>query len=483
MALLQRLDDARERVDGLVGDTLDRLVVSHHRRRLARHHRLGALDPPAGGWAAGPPPPRAGNSLELFVDGSEALPAIADAIEGARSHVHLAGWHFSPELRLREGGPTVRELLAETAERVDVRVLAWAGAPLPLFHPSRKEVREGRERMVAGTGIRYALDARERPMHCHHEKLVLVDGEVAFVGGIDLSLLGGDRFDRPDHPARGKLGWHDASSRIRGPAVADVADHYALRWQAVTGEELPPTSSPAPAGELELQVVRTVPNGIYPRLPRGDFGILESYVRALRSAERLVYLESQFLWSPELVAILVEKLRNPPHDDFRLVVLLPSQAKNGQEDTRGQLGVLAEADAGAGRFLPCTLWQCGDRADQVYVHAKIGIVDDRWLTIGSANLNEHSLFNDTEMNVVAHDEATARALRLRLWAEHLQCDPAELEGNPTQLVDERWRPLAEAELERYRKGESTPYKLRLLPHVSRRAKGALGPINGLLVDG
>jgi phosphatidylserine/phosphatidylglycerophosphate/cardiolipin synthase-like enzyme len=483
MAFLHRLDDARERVDGLIGDALDQTVIAHHRRRLTRHGQLSALDAPAGGWAAGPPPPRAGNSLELYVDGSEALPAIAKAIEGARSHVHLAGWHFSPDLRLGDHGPTVRELLAEAAERVDVRVLAWAGAPLPLFHPSRKEVREGRDRLIAGTRITYALDSRERPMHCHHEKLVLVDGDVAFVGGIDLSLLGGDRYDCSDHPARGTLGWHDASSRIRGPAVADVAAHYALRWQAVTGEELPLREPPVPAGELELQVVRTVPNGVYPRLPRGDFGILESYVRALRSAERLVYLESQFLWSPELVAILVEKLKQPPHDDFRLVVLLPSQAKNGQEDTRGQLGVLAEADAGAGRFLPCTLWQQGDEARPVYVHAKIAIVDDRWLTIGSANLNEHSLFNDTEMNVVCHDESTARALRLRLWSEHLQCDASELEGDPTPIVDERWRPLAEEELERYRRGELTPHRLRLLPHVSRRAKGALGPINGLLVDG
>ena len=59
-------------------------------------------------------------------------------------------------------------------------------------------------------------------------------------------------------------------------------------------------------------------------------------------------------------------------------------------------------------------------SDPVYVHAKVGIVDDAWLTIGSANLNEHSLFNDTEMNVVCHDGELARATRLRLWAEHLE---------------------------------------------------------------
>ena len=60
-------------------------------------------------------------------------------------------------------------------------------------------------------------------MHCHHEKLVVIDGEIAFVGGIDLTDLGGDRCDTPAHPARGRLGWHDVASRLRGPAVADVA--------------------------------------------------------------------------------------------------------------------------------------------------------------------------------------------------------------------------------------------------------------------
>jgi phosphatidylserine/phosphatidylglycerophosphate/cardiolipin synthase-like enzyme len=468
-----------ERIDQALGERLERIVVSHHRRRLRRVGQLAALDAPAGGWVA-EPPPRRGNLLELHVDGESAFPALVDAIRGARSHVHLAGWHFTPELELE--GMTLRALLAETAERVDVRMLAWAGAPLPLFHPDRREVREGRDRLARGTKIRYELDARERPMHCHHEKLAIVDGEVAFVGGIDLSLLGGDRRDESKHPPRGTLGWHDATSRVEGPAVSDVAAHFALRWAEVTGRELPVEEQPE-RGDVELQVVRTVPNNVYDRVPHGDFTILESYLRALRSAERLIYLESQFLWSPELVGVLADKLRNPPSDDFRLVVVLPAQAKNGQEDTRGQLGVLIDADAGAGRFLACTLWQPGPGGKPVYVHAKIGIVDDRWLTIGSANLNEHSLFNDTEVNVVTHDPELARRTRLRLWAEHLECDAAELDADPARIVDERWRPLAEEQLERAERDGHGTRKLRLLPRISRRTKGMLGPLNGFLVDG
>jgi phosphatidylserine/phosphatidylglycerophosphate/cardiolipin synthase-like enzyme len=469
-----------EWIDQALGDRLERLVVAHHRRRLRRLGRLDALDAPAGGWASGEPLPRPGNRVEVLVDGAEALPALVRELDQARSHVWLAGWHFSPELEL--AGKQLRDLLAETAERVEVRVLAWAGAPLPLFHPSRKEVRQARDRLVEGTRIRCELDDQERPMHCHHEKLVIVDGRVAFVGGIDLSLLGGDRRDDPAHPPKGQLGWHDAASRIEGSAVADVAAHFALRWAEVAGERLEVSDSPQ-AGDVELQVVRTVPNNVYDALPRGDFRIVESYLRALRSAERLVYLESQFLWSPELVAVLVEKLRNPPHDDFRLVVVLPAKPKNGQDDTRGQLGVLLQADGNAGRFLACTLWQPGPAGKPVYVHAKVGIVDDRWLTVGSANLNEHSLFNDTEMNVVARDPELARSVRVRLWSEHLECDASELEGDSARIVDERWRPLAEEQHERARRDGHGTHKLRLLPHVSRRSRGVFGPLNGLLVDG
>ena len=474
----------RATVDVAAGRRLERLVVGHHRRRLERIGQGSAFAPPAGGWASARPPV-AGNALDVLVDGADALPQIARAIEGARSSVWLAGWFFTPEFRLDHEDPrTLRELLAEVARRVDVRLLAWAGAPLPLFRPGRNDVDAVRRALADGTGVRVALDSRERPMHCHHEKLVIVDGEIAFVGGIDLTSMSGDRFDSPAHPARGSIGWHDAAARLRGPAVADVAEHFRLRWREVTGERLPSGPTPPEAGDVEVQVVRTVPESIYAGLAHGEFTILESYLRALRSAQRLVYLENQFLWSPEIVAVLEETLRGPPHDDFRLLILLPAKANNGQDDTRGQLGRLAAADDGGGRLLACTLYQRGaEAARPVYVHAKIGIVDDRWMTIGSANLNEHSLFNDTEMNLVTHDPGVARASRLRLWSEHLDLPPEELDGDPTEIIERIWRPLAEQQLQRRLDGVPLTHSVLRLPHVSRRTEALRGPINGLLVDG
>jgi phosphatidylserine/phosphatidylglycerophosphate/cardiolipin synthase-like enzyme len=119
----------------------------------------------------------------------------------------------------------------------------------------------------------------------------------------------------------------------------------------------------------------------------------------------------------------------------------------------------------------------------VYVHAKIGIVDDRWLTLGSANLNEHSLFNDTEVNVVTCDARLARATRLRLWSEHLQQPVRALSGKPVRVVDELWKPIAEEQARRRAAGEPLTHRLCLLPHVSKRTRRLLGPFQGLLVDG
>ncbi|MGZ4357126.1 MAG: phospholipase D-like domain-containing protein [Gaiellaceae bacterium] len=471
-------------MDHAVGEAVERLVVVHHRRRLARIGWLGAVDSPPGGFAAGEPLPRKGNRLEILIDGATALPLIADEIENAEAHVHLAGWFFSPEFRLRPGGPGLREFLAGVAERVDVRVLSWAGSPLPLFRPDRKDVRAMRDELVRGSRVVCALDDRERPMHCHHEKLVIVDDRVAFVGGIDLTDYSGQRFDSPEHPSRQERGWHDAAARVEGPAVADVAEHFRLRWQEVTEEELPAVRRQPAAGDVEVQVVRTVPERIYSALPHGDFRILEAYQRALRSAERFIYLENQFLWSPEIVATLAEKLRNPPSDDFRLLILLPAKPSSGKDDTRGQLGLLMRANVGGGRMLACTIYQRGSEdPSPVYVHAKIGIVDDRWLTIGSANLNEHSLFNDTEMNLVVQDERIARDVRIRLWAEHLGRPVEDLQAEPAVAFDRFWRPVAEEQLRRREEGAPPTHHLLQLPHVSRRSSGLLGPLSGLLVDG
>ena len=87
------------------------------------------------------------------------------------------------------------------------------------------------------------------------------------------------------------------------------------------------------------------------------------------------------------------------------------------------------------------------------------------------------------MNVVTCDPEVARATRLRLWAEHLERSPGEVSGDPTRIVDELWKPIAEEQHERREAGEPPTHRLCLLPQVSPRTRRLLGPVNGLLVDG
>lgn len=117
------------------------------------------------------------------------------------------------------------------------------------------------------------------------------------------------------------------------------------------------------------------------------------------------------------------------------------------------------------------------------MHAKVAIVDDAWLTIGSANLNEHSLFNDTEMNIVCHDVELARETRLRLWAEYLELPTDEIRGDSTEIIDTQWKRIAHEQLARRVAKQHPTHRLVRLAGVSRRSKRLLGPLQGLLVDG
>ena len=164
----------------------------------------------------------------------------------AESYVHLAGWYFSPELHLsRDDEPTiVRNLLAELAERVDVRLLSWKGAPVPVFKPYATGRSRNARRARAPYEDRGARGRCTGFTHCHHEKTIVIDERVAFVGGIDLTLDGGDPWDTPAHVARGGIGWHDAAVRLEGPLVADVARHFRLRWHGTTGKTVPSRRCP-----------------------------------------------------------------------------------------------------------------------------------------------------------------------------------------------------------------------------------------------
>ena len=470
-----------------VGEGIDRQVRNHHRRRLRKVGWEHAFDGERAGWARDAMEPREGNRAEVLIDGANVLPRMAEDIAAAESHVHLIGWHFSPELDLTRGEqPTIlRNLLAERAEHAAVRVLMWKGSPLPVFRPTRGDVGTMLRRFAKSNKIVCASDTCVRQWHCHHEKTIVIDDRIAYVGGIDLTLDGGDPFDTSEHPARSRRRLARRGDSARGPdrrrrrgALPDALGGRDGREPAgadLTGEagrRRPPARAHRAGGDLR------------PLAPAGR--VLRARLvrrRAARSQEADLPRESVPLVARDRAGAR-RQAREPAADDFRLVVLLPARANDGADVSRGQVASLIHADDGNGRFLGTTIFaRSATMRDTIYVHSKIGIVDDAWFTIGSANLNEHSLFNDSEVNVVTLDEGLARDTRLRLWAEHLERPVEEIDGDSTEVIDELWNPIADEQLERLRAEEPITHRLVKLPGVSKRRGRVIGSVKGRFLDG
>ncbi|MGA7671212.1 MAG: phosphatidylserine/phosphatidylglycerophosphate/cardiolipin synthase family protein [Nitrolancea sp.] len=406
-------------------------------------------------WYAGGTPPRQHNHVVPLIDGDEYFAELRAAIEQAQHYIYIIGWFLTPYLPLGRrdlddvANSRLLKLLSAAAQRVPVRILLWNGTPV-ILQPTSRVVRSVQKVIESeGSGdLVCRLDASAPATHCHHQKAVVVDGQIAFVGGMDLTTFQGDRFDTSGHPLRAGVNWHDVQVRVRGEAVADVELNFRQRWEASASDIPLPHLDPAVdvSWNMQTQVVRTIPAGFYDFAPRGEFGIYHAYLDAIRSARRLVYLENQYLWSPEIVAALKTLINHPPDDAFRIVMVLPARAYSGKWDNDHHVKELKEVDRGSTILSVYAPYASGPAAGgdaftyrSIYVHAKVGVIDDEWFTVGSANLNERGLFTDSEMNVLVKDPATARDLRIRLWAEHLGMEPKEVEAMDTiELIDRVW---------------------------------------------
>jgi phosphatidylserine/phosphatidylglycerophosphate/cardiolipin synthase-like enzyme len=430
-------------------------------------------DPASAWWARDPhwfpagAPPRNDTRVAVLIDGEETFRAAWDAIRNAKYSVWLVDWAMSTNMALVRGADTatvppahgpdgdgykVHDLLTDVANRVDVRVLVWSGSLI--FRPYAFVARRELKRLRRGNPrVQGQVDKHIRFSHCHHQKTIVVDGRIAFVGGLDMTDFDVDRWDTTQHPVRAGLNWHDLCLRLEGEAAADVARNFTERWQAVTGEALqvpaPAPQTPSP-GAVPVQIVRTIPAGLYPFAPRGEFGIAWAYQQGIRHARQFIYLENQYLWSPAVVNELIAALQRVKDPAFRIVLVLPARPNIGKNDTDVHVQRLREADAGQGRVHFFSLYTAGPDKKRswiykpIYVHAKVAVIDDAWCTVGSANLNQRGLEGDSEINVQIPDGALARELRLRLWSEHLGLPRETIATlSPSMAIDLLWVPLAD----------------------------------------
>ena len=384
------------------------------------------------------------------------LEVIGDTQAGDR--IFLTDWRGDVDERMTEEGLTVAELLSAAGRRgVEVRALLWRS------HPGRlnSEENEHLGAVINESGGEALLDERIRRGGSHHQKLLVVrrkgrpEDDVAFVGGIDLCYGRRDDATHAGDPQAPPLDerygptppWHDVMAEIRGPAVSHVLDTFAERWDDPTPldhrnpyravlhrlarmprhpEQLPQRwDPPPPAGRHQVQLLRTYPakRPAYPFAPEGERSVAQGYSRAFARARRLIYIEDQYFWSDVVATTLADALRREP--ELQVIAVVP---RYPEEDSRvggppmiyGQrLAWDKLREAGGERFAMFDLENAA--GTPIYVHAKVCVVDDHWMTIGSDNLNLRSWTHDSELTcaVVDPDGELPRNLRTSLWAEHL----------------------------------------------------------------
>lgn len=386
--------------------------------------------------------------IAVLVDGASYFRTLLDALGRARRRIAIIGWDFDPRVRLVPGDSDteLRRLLPTLVAahpELRVRVLVWDVAPLYGSSRAMSPILDRDWHRHERIDLRF--DGHHPSGSAHHEKLVCIDDSLAFVGGIDLTV---GRWDTSAHIARDDqrdspggehhAPVHDLQCVASGPAAAEVARIAYGRWADAGGErleplplratdELWPPDVPAWLQGTPIGIART-----RPRLP--DRPAISEIANlndaALTAAQDRVYIETQYLTAQRVADRLIALLERGDAAPEIVIVVWENATGWIERFAMGAnrertLRRLAAADQGR-RLRVYRLVATGDPEIEVSVHSKLVIVDDRFVRIGSSNLNNRSLGVDSECDIAieAHEPAERAAivdLRDRLLAEHLEC--------------------------------------------------------------
>lgn len=449
----------------------------------------------------------------LMVDGMEYFAALRSAMLQAKRTIVLVGWDLDSQVDLApqlhdgsgvdaDGVPTqlkaLLEYLIERTPELEVRLLLWDFTPL--FVREREPLPVVNLELTTSSRVQLQLDDALPFGACHHQKFAVVDDAIGFCGGLDVTR---ERWDTSEHtpndprrisPKGGIYApFHDTHMAVTGPAARALGDLARKRWQAVCPDSIP-----------EVEAVGSIwPEDLEPQFTDIDVGLsltepslngkpalrqIETlYARAIRKAERLVFIENQFLTAPVVAKALTERLQEQP--ELEAVIITPAVQETwletksmggGRRMFRAQLEESGVTDR-VTLVAPETRAADGSKAS-VMVHSKLMIVDDSFLTVGSANLNRRSMRFDTEANLALVGDTddrrrTIAGLRHRLLGEHLGLTPEEFverteaSGSVGALVRET--------AEEYRSGSGEGRGL--LP-IQEPASFTLDPATSVLLD-
>jgi phosphatidylserine/phosphatidylglycerophosphate/cardiolipin synthase-like enzyme/uncharacterized membrane protein YdjX (TVP38/TMEM64 family) len=397
---------------------------------------------------------RHARKFSLLVDAAAYFDAFVSAVEQAQHSIYISGWDIDSRVALRrEDASSVEEYrLGRFLDRIvsqrkglHAYILVWDFAMI--FAAERELFPVFKLGWCTHKRIHFHMDDAHPLGASHHQKIVVVDDSVAFVGGLDLTKV---RWDTPEHKADDPRRvnpdgepyppFHDVQVAVSGDAAASLGDLFRIRWARATRQRLEPPRKKAsdawPTGlkadltDVTVGIARTEPefDG------RPEVREVETlYLDAIASARRFIYMENQYLTSWSIRDALAERLKD--ENGPEIVIVVPHSSAGWLEerlmDTSRSLllKALRESDP-YGRLAVYYPVLPGIESSKITVHAKVMIVDDDLVRVGSSNLSNRSMGLDTECDaaVEAAEDATIRAaiadMRNRLLAEHLGTTPA-----------------------------------------------------------
>lgn len=333
-------------------------------------------------------PLTAGNTIQMLESGDEAYAQICEAIRNARNSILLETYIFD---RDRIGGRIADLLIAAQARGVTVRVLidsVGARYSIPsIVHHLRKggvNALTFNGKVIIGLRLPYA-NLRT------HRKIVVVDNEIAFTGGMNIR----EGFTAEFH---GEARTRDTHFRVTGPVVGDLFSVSAEDWHFASGEKLAATSDPhgivSPTDPVFARVVSSGPDGSIEtnhKMLTGAFSVAQKHIRIM---------SPYFLPDRELISALVTAARRGVEID----VLLPSQ-NNLKLVDRAMTAQLDQVLRGG-----CRVW----RVNGAFDHSKLMTIDGQWSYVGSSNLDPRSLRLNFEVDLEILDADFAKLIEQRI---------------------------------------------------------------------
>ena len=340
-----------------------------------------------------------GNEVQVLLNGEQIFPALTAAIRSARKSITYAQYFF-------EEGPVSEDVIRALAERcragVPAHVLLDGVGTVGMPAHYTDELKDAGCQVKTFRPVR--LWALRRANNRNHRRILIVDGRVGFAGGSGVSRkwMGDGR--TADH-------WRDTDVRVEGPAVEWMQAAFVENWMESAGEALGgdayfPRPQP-PRGQVAVQVVRSSPEG-------GSFAMYNTLLIALNAARQSIRITNPyFLLDEPMTDAVLNRLRQ----GVRVEVLVPGTIdhKFVRQASRAIWGPLLKAGVKIYEYQPALL------------HAKTMVIDGRWATIGSANLDPRSFALSQELNIVIYDRAIARRLEEVFQADLAHAKPVHLE--------------------------------------------------------